>query len=337
MTLVPSSSRGGSGGGSVNSVTATDGSVVVAGTAADPTIATGTLDVIATLHPPAAAVPMNAKKITGLANGSAATDAAAYGQVSGKVDSVAATDASIVVAGTATAPTIATATLDVIATLHPPAAAVPMNAKKITGLANGSAATDAAAYGQLTALVTGVSSVFGRTGAVVLLATDVEALFTATGQIFQGTGAGTGTIALPPGYEVAYDQITAGVNVTGTNEAGKTSIIAGTSKTYENVPYIFEFFSPQVTTPSLTGGYVVVLLIQDGTTIAQIAYLQNDVTGGQTALSLIGKFRFTPTAGAHTYGIASFCSATTGTPNINAGVGNGLAVFPPAYLRVTKV
>ena len=67
------------------------------------------------------------------------------------VGTVAATDASIVVTGTATAPTIATGTLDVIATQHPAAAAVGLNSQKITSLANGSAATDAAAFGQIIA------------------------------------------------------------------------------------------------------------------------------------------------------------------------------------------
>jgi hypothetical protein len=51
------------------------------------------------------------------------------------VQSVAAADTSIVVAGTATAPTIRTGTLDVIAAQHPPAAAVAMNSQNITGLA----------------------------------------------------------------------------------------------------------------------------------------------------------------------------------------------------------
>ena len=72
---------GGSGSGTVTSVTATDASVVVAGTATDPTIATGTLNAIATAHPPTAAVALNAQKITGLANGSGAQDAAAFGQI----------------------------------------------------------------------------------------------------------------------------------------------------------------------------------------------------------------------------------------------------------------
>lgn len=81
MALAFASGSGGGGGGGVASVTAADTSIVVAGTAANPTVATGTLDVIAADHPPAAAVALNSKKITGLANGTAASDAAAFGQI----------------------------------------------------------------------------------------------------------------------------------------------------------------------------------------------------------------------------------------------------------------
>ena len=81
MALAFASGSGGGGGGGVASVTAADTSIVVGGTAANPTVATGTLDVIAADHPPAAAVALNAQKITGLANGAAAQDAAAFGQI----------------------------------------------------------------------------------------------------------------------------------------------------------------------------------------------------------------------------------------------------------------
>lgn len=92
MGLVPSSSQGGGGGGgTVTSVTAGDASIVAGGTAAAVTLETGTLDEIATLHPPAAAVAMNAKKITGLANGTAASDAAAFGQIPTGYEHVSAT------------------------------------------------------------------------------------------------------------------------------------------------------------------------------------------------------------------------------------------------------
>lgn len=70
------------GAGTVTSVTATDASVVVSGTTTiAPTIATGTLDVIAAQHPPAANWSNNSNKITLVANGSGAQDAAAFGQI----------------------------------------------------------------------------------------------------------------------------------------------------------------------------------------------------------------------------------------------------------------
>jgi hypothetical protein len=174
---------GGGGSGTVTSVAATDTSIVVSGTpTTTPTLATATLDVIASDHPPAAAVGMNSQKITSLANGSASSDGAAFGQIpvvdstaahiqalaasaaagsngkwadsghahpnTGVVTSVAATDTSVVVGGTSAAPTVATGTLDVIATQHPPAGNWSNNSQKITSLANGSGAQDAAAYGQ---------------------------------------------------------------------------------------------------------------------------------------------------------------------------------------------
>jgi len=81
MALTPPSSRGSSGSGTVTSVTAGDTSIVVGGTPTDPTIETATLDVIAADHPPAANWSNNSKRITSLANGAAAQDAAAFGQI----------------------------------------------------------------------------------------------------------------------------------------------------------------------------------------------------------------------------------------------------------------
>lgn len=65
----------------LTALTAADGSVVVGGTATHPTVATGTLDAVASAHPPAADWSNNSHKITGLANGTASADAAAFGQI----------------------------------------------------------------------------------------------------------------------------------------------------------------------------------------------------------------------------------------------------------------
>ena len=174
-------------GGAVASVTAADGSVVVGGTGENPTVQAGTLDVIASLRPAAGPVTANSQKITSLAPGSASTDAVNVGQltnllpvpgggnaVSGQVPiatgtgnattwgtvgggggsgitSVAGGDASITAGGTSTAITLETGPLDQVAALHPPAANWSNNGKKITSLANGTSAQDAAAFGQIPA------------------------------------------------------------------------------------------------------------------------------------------------------------------------------------------
>jgi hypothetical protein len=75
---VPIAISGGSGGagGGVQDVTAADTSIVVAGSAAHPTVATATLDVIAADHPPAADWSNNSKKITSVKDPTLAQDAA---------------------------------------------------------------------------------------------------------------------------------------------------------------------------------------------------------------------------------------------------------------------
>lgn len=68
------------GVGGVSSLTAADTSVVVGGSGGALTVRTGTLDVIAADHPPAGDWSNSSHKITSLADGSGAQDAAAYGQ-----------------------------------------------------------------------------------------------------------------------------------------------------------------------------------------------------------------------------------------------------------------
>ncbi len=153
------------------------------------------------------------------------------------------------------------------------------------------------------------------------------------GQVLQGTGP---TYAYPPGFEIAYDQITSGVNVASTTEGTPTAIIAGTSHTYENVPYLFQFYSPSVTDPSSAAGIVTALLMQDAASIGRIGVQESVSVTTQTIDSMKCEYRFTPSAGAHTFGISAFCSATTGTPAIGAGAG-GINTLVPAFLRITKV
>lgn len=81
--------------GGVNSVTAANATITIAGTSADPTVAVGTITAalvsdfntavrtnrLDQMAAPTAAVSLNGQKITGLANGTVSTDAAAFGQI----------------------------------------------------------------------------------------------------------------------------------------------------------------------------------------------------------------------------------------------------------------
>lgn len=87
-------------GGAVQSVTATDGSVVVSGTALNPTVATGSLDAIAAAHPAVANWSNNSNKITSVTAGAATGEAATYektpaGIVTAKGDVIVATGSHV--------------------------------------------------------------------------------------------------------------------------------------------------------------------------------------------------------------------------------------------------
>jgi len=168
MAFYPFTSTG-SGTGTVTSVAAADTSIVIGGTpTVAPTVATGTLDVIATDHPPAANWSNNSKKITSLANGSAAQDAAAFGQIPANLPPSGSAGGDL--GSTYPNPTVLATHLSAALPLNQggtgqtatPAAftalaasggtmggALAMGSSKITGLANGTVATDAAAFGQI--------------------------------------------------------------------------------------------------------------------------------------------------------------------------------------------
>jgi hypothetical protein len=305
------------GTGTVTNVSSANTSIAVANPGTTPALTVATLDVLATNGPPAANIAMNSKKLTGLAAGSGAGDSVRYEQalLSG---AVTATDASIVVAGTGVAPTIATGTLDAIATAHPPAANVAMNSKKLTSLAAGSGAGDSVRYEQVL-------------GSNVLAVSNLGA--GSAGQVLQGTGP---TYAYPPGYEINYTQITSPVNVTDTSESTATALISPGAITFDGSAVLVEVFAVVQCDTNAVTDVLIFSLFEGSTQITRFGTWRSIVTATASIHTMRAAYRFTPTAASHTYKVTGFVNNTTGTPQILAGAA-GTNGNPPAFVRFTKV
>lgn len=150
---------------------------------------------------------------------------------------------------------------------------------------------------------------------------DVVTLFTVNGGStwlgFSGSDAGL------PGTEIGYDQITNNVTVTSTTESAGTAVINAAAHTFNGSPVIAEFFSPLVAAAS--GDFVIACLFEGATEIGRLC-------AANAQLPVVGKLRFAPSAGTHTYSVTAY--HITGSSAIFGGVG-GTGAYVPAYLRFT--
>lgn len=159
-----------------------------------------------------------------------------------------------------------------------------------------------------------------------------------TGQVLT-VAAGVPSWATPAssaGGEIGYDQITSPVSIASTTEATGTSIIAGSSHTFDGSPVIVTFFSPGIYTGTATSAQVTPCLFESTTQICRLGYVFDAPIGGME-VGVCFVYRFTPSAGAHTYKVTAFASSLTGTPRIDSGTGAGTSALSPTFLRFTKV
>ena len=138
-----------------------------------------------------------------------------------------------------------------------------------------------------------------------------------------------------PGSEIGYDQITATVNIAGTTSAAPTAVIPGSAYKFDGSPVMVEFYSPEVASPSTAAASTRVGLYEGSTLIALLGFVVAP-TAAQVGMSMVGRMRFTPAAGLHTYSLKAWVTVLSGTPAVVAGTGSGGA-NGPAYLRFTKV
>jgi hypothetical protein len=139
--------------------------------------------------------------------------------------------------------------------------------------------------------------------------------------------ASTGWIAIP-GQEFDFAQLTSSpAGITATTEATSQAVIAGNSVYYDGSRIKISFFAPKLS--SAASQTVTFVVYRDTTVIGQ-------VYGGTVNTTLQGmdfEIFDTPAAGAHTYAVKAFVSAST----LTVGAGNGTSGnLVPAWLRVTK-
>ena len=146
------------------------------------------------------------------------------------------------------------------------------------------------------------------------LLTDIEAATTGGG----GGGGGGG--------EIGYDQTTASVVVSSTTESAGTTVITCGAHTFDGAPVMVQFFCVNAIGGSAG---LIVNLFEGSTQIARLLY-NNSGSAGVIQCS----YRFTPSAGSHTYKITAYISGSNAT--LTAGAG-GTAGFSPMFVRFTKV
>jgi hypothetical protein len=329
MSPIISGGGGGGGSGTVTSVASGDTSIVVTNPTTTPSLQLAALNTIASNELATGDVTVNSHKITSLANGSAATDAAAFGQIpallaptavkTANYNAAAADYVVCDVSGGAFTVTLPTAPADKTQIAVEIVAQTTTGAPKLLTVAAGGA--------DVFYIAAGATSVFmGQPFVTVVFQ------YKATGAIWYAPGAGA---ALPSGFEFGYDQITSAVNITATTEATSNAIISCAAHSFDGAPVLAYFNTQQGVPSSVTGNAIVISLWEGVTELTELCQL-NNALAGQNITSLSGPFRFSPSAGSHTYTVAAYTTSTTGTPKVGAGSG-GVAGVAPAYIRFTKV
>jgi hypothetical protein len=167
---------------------------------------------------------------------------------------------------------------------------------------------------------------------------DVSQLVLPLSVVNGGTGATTAaaartTLAMP-GEELAYNQVTAQVNIASVAAASPTLVVEGTSRSYDGSPVLIEFYCGALQTPPAAGGLVVVNLWDGATDLGYFAISQT-AAAAVTIAQVHAARRMTPTAGTHNYRIVAWTSGAGGAVAY-AGAGGSANIWAPMFIRVTR-
>lgn len=134
---------------------------------------------------------------------------------------------------------------------------------------------------------------------------------------------GSAWVSVVPTTEIAYGQRTSDVNVTATSAAAATDLgITTGAATYDGTAVVLQFSAAAVD----RGTSSINIALYDGASLVVDRLCQMNSAGAQ---ALNGFYRFTPSAGSHTYLVKGWVDAGTGT--VYAG-----STRVPAFCRVTR-
>lgn len=130
---------------------------------------------------------------------------------------------------------------------------------------------------------------------------------------------------LPPGFQVGFAEKTTDTVVTSITEGTPDLVLSLGALTYLNRPHWFTFYCPAVT---VTGAAAQLLhLWDDVTSISRVWQNNNDVNGTFNGPNFM--FRYTPSAGSHTFKIMGWRSGGTSYTLEAAPWGGGAGTFGP--------
>ena len=166
----------------------------------------------------------------------------------------------------------------------------------------------------------------GGLGAVVLSGTP------AAGKVPVAASATTATWAYPPGFELDYVELTAGVTVSATSEATATTIVSSNAVTFDGATaVIIEVFLPgDSNAASQQNNFV----LYDGASSIGIWDITNTSASGTLEYAQVLKRKLTPSAAAHTYSVRGYKLVGASSFIIQAGAG-GSGNTMPGYIRIT--
>lgn len=145
---------------------------------------------------------------------------------------------------------------------------------------------------------------------------------------------GGGQVLGPPDLVYTEVNTSAVTNVVSTNIAAPSVIVTAPSLTFDGLTSVWiEAYIGDVQPDIAAAGRRITVGIYDNGVVSRVfGFFYGQVAGVTLIGTPYGKFKLTPSAGAHVYTIGSYVSAGTGI--IGTGPGGGADV--PAWLRVTK-